>query len=79
MTAFEIIMVSIAFLTLCAGIVTSYTKTMIEIAKIQVQVRNLEHEMMQKEHAILKLEARNSLEHDRIMERLNLIIDKNGK
>lgn len=74
MTVFQIIMVALGFLTLCGGIITAYVKNMIEIAKIQVQIKNLEHENLQKEQAILKLEARNTLEHDRITDKLNQLI-----
>lgn len=49
---------------------------MVEIAKIQVQIKNLEHDLDNKERAILKLENQNTIEHDKIIDRLNRLIEK---
>lgn len=76
MTAFQIIMVVLGFCTLIGGIITTYTKTLIEIAKIQIQIKNMDNDLMQKEKAILKLEARNTIEHDQILFKLDNLINK---
>ena len=74
MTGFQIITICLGFLSLCGGIITTYTKNMIEIAKIQVQIKNLENENLQQEKSFCKLEARNTIEHDRLNEKLDLLI-----
>jgi len=79
MDTFQVIMVCIGFLTLLGGLVASFTKAMVEIAKIQVQIKNLEHDSDQKEKAILKLEQQNSTEHKEIINRLNRLIEKGWK
>ena len=76
MNLFQIITVCFGFVTVLSGIVISYTSTMVTIAKIQVQIKNLEHDSDQKERAILRLENQNSLEHEKIVDRLNALIDK---
>jgi len=76
MTLFQIIMVCFGFLTLCGGIIAAYTKNMVEIAKIQVSIQNLQHQDNQREQAVLKLEARNSVEHDNIIRKIDELINK---
>ena len=73
MTAYQIITVALGFAGLIFGMIGIWNKTTIEVAKIQVQVKNLEHEMAQKEQSLLKLETRNTLEHDNIMRKLDEI------
>ena len=73
MTAYQIITVALGFAGLIFGMIGIWNKTTIEVAKIQVQVKNLEHEMAQKEQSLLKLETRNTLEHDNIIRKLDEI------
>jgi uncharacterized protein (DUF697 family) len=74
---FQIIILIISFLTLLGGIITVYIKTVIEIAKIQVQMKNFEKDLMTKEIAICKLEDRNTIEHDKIITKIDLLINQN--
>jgi hypothetical protein len=66
----------LGFCTLIGGLIATYTKTLIEIAKIQVQIKHFEHDLVEKEKAILKLETRNTFEHDQIVEKLDKLIDR---
>jgi len=76
MTAFQIIMIALGFCSLVAGIVATYTKTLVEVAKIQVEIKNINSDLLQKEKSILKLEERNTAEHDQIKLKLDNLIDK---
>lgn len=76
MTDFQIITIIIAILGLIGAIISVYTKSMVELAKVQIQIKNLEHEMTQKEIALDKLEQSNSTEHKEIITKLDSFIDK---
>lgn len=74
MTGFQIVMICFGFLTLCGGIITAYTKNMIEIAKLQVQIKNLENQDLQHEKSVLRLESRNTIEHDNILKKIDELL-----
>lgn len=76
MNLFQIVTICFGFASIVTGLVMSYTSTMVAIAKIQVQIKNLEHMNDEREKAILKLETNNTTEHKEIIERLNRLIEK---
>lgn len=74
MTAFQIISIILSGLLILAAIAGVYTKMLVEIAKINVHILNLQHEMNIKEIAITKLEEKNSTQHKEIIDKLDAFI-----
>jgi len=67
MTAFQIITLLISGLFLLGAIITVYVKLKIDIAKIEVHILNIQRELNQKEISLIRLEDKNTLEHNNIL------------
>jgi hypothetical protein len=79
MTIFEILMFTLGFIGIIAGIITAFVKNKIAIAEINVEILNIKHELLQKELAITKLEQRNTFEHDKILDKIDKMINTINK
>jgi len=75
MTPFQIIVLVISALGLLGGIVAVHIRSQIDIAKIQVQIKNIDKDLDRKEMALLNLEKRNHKEHNEITCKLDRLIE----
>jgi len=78
MTHFQIITLILSALGLLAGIVLVYVRTQVDIAKIQVSIKFLERNLDSKEMAICRLEKENKEDHEKIMIKIDTLIEKNN-
>lgn len=80
MNTFQIITVVISGLGLLGAIIAVYVKTQIDIAKIQTGIMFLQRDLDTKEVSILRVEKCNREDHDKIISKIDNLIDKyNGK
>lgn len=74
MTTFQNISVIFSAIVLLGGIVGVYIKTAICIARIEVEIVNLKHDLQLKEIAIVNLENRNREDHKEIIAKIDNLI-----
>jgi hypothetical protein len=82
MNAFQIITVIISALGLLISIIVVYIRTQIDITKLQRDIMYVNKDLDRKEFAITKLEKENKEDHNKILEKIELLIIKinhNGK
>ena len=72
---FEIAGLIVAFLTLGGAILSVYVSMRIAIARIEVQMKNFDKELLNKELAICHLEKDNKEDHKEILIRIDKIYD----
>lgn len=74
MDGFHIIIIIFTALGLFGGIITVYVSTQVEIAKINVAITFFQKDLDRKEIALSKLEASNKLEHENIMNKIEILL-----
>ena len=67
MTVFQIITLLISGLFLLGAIITVYVKLKIDIANIEVHILNIQRELNQKVISLIRLEDKNTIEHNNIL------------
>ena len=76
MTTFQTLSVIFSVLVLLGAIVGVYVKSAVAIAKIEVEILGLRHDLLQKELAICNLEKNNRDDHIIINEKLDRIVER---
>jgi len=82
MTPFEILTIIGSALLVFGGLIAIYVKTVISIAKIQVEIVELRRDLTEKEIAILKIERdsradakENREAHGKILEKVDTLVN----
>ena len=79
MTTFQIISLVFSFLLLFGAIVGVYVRTRIDVAKLEVNILNIQRELVQKEISFIRLEDKNSAQHDEIIKKIDKIYETINK
>ena len=74
MGAFEIGVLLIGALTLLSTNILTFVRLKVDIAKIEVEIQNIRHELIQKELSLTRLEDRNSEQHKDILNKVDTIL-----
>jgi hypothetical protein len=75
MTNFQIVVIVLTTLGLLGGIITVWIKTQVDIAKINVAITFFQKDLDRKEFAILNLEKENKIDHQKISNKIDKLID----
>ena len=75
MTNFQIVTIVLSALGLFGCIISVYVSMRIAVAKLEVNIKNIERDMLNKEVAILKIENNNREDPIRIIEKIDNLID----
>lgn len=78
MNLFQTLIIIFTAAGLLSGIITVHVKSQIEIAKLQVEIKNINHDLLQKETSILRLEERNNVDHEKLLQKIDKLIERNG-
>lgn len=76
MTLFQTLSVIFSVLLLLGAIVGVYVKSAISIAKIEVEIIAMRHDLLQKEFAITNIEKNNREDFKEINGKLDKLVDK---
>ena len=76
MSIFQIITIILSGLGLLGAIIMVYVRTQVDIAKINTTLVFLQRDLDGKEGSILKLERDNKEDHEKIMTKIDLLINK---
>jgi hypothetical protein len=76
MSIFQIITIILSGLGLLGAIIMVYVRTQVDIAKINTTLVFLQRDLDSKEGSILKLERDNKEDHEKIMNKIDLLINK---
>ena len=74
MNLYQTLTIIIAGLGLLGGIVAVYTKLMVEISKVKVEMLNFRHELDIERQASLKAESFNREDHKEILKKIDELI-----
>jgi hypothetical protein len=78
MTMFQTLSLILSAIGLFAGIVFVYVRTQVDITKINTSIMFLEKDLDRKELSICRLETENKLDHEKIMKKIDTLIERNN-
>ena len=76
MNTFEVLSIIGSALLIFGAIIGIWIKTVISIAKIQVEIVDMKRDLVQKEIAILLIEKNNKDDHKEIISKIDRLVEK---
>jgi len=76
MTTFQTLSIIISAIALLSGIISVHVSMRIAVAKIEINIKSIERDMLSKEIALLNFEKCNREDHKEIISKVDKIIDR---